>query len=246
MRLKITAALICLALAGPAYASSFSLVVQGTSDPWLAGMSAGAVASSVDSAPSESPALVVGLNLEGGELLRFAAWGGVMNYAGCPETCDGPDGSYIVPHYAGAENGFSTVFAPLNSLLGVFLPATYPDVNATPDALDFSDAGLGRDFTTLSPELQQIFFIGNGLTSAAEVQEFIAPAGASRLFLGTMDGFEWLNNSGAFNVQVDLLQIQLTNAAEAPEPATLLLLGSGLLALRRRMTSQKAEGRRQK
>ncbi len=126
--------------------------------------------------------------------------------------------------------------------MGVFLAATYPDVNATPGTLDFNDGALGRDFTVLMPALQQIFFIGDGFTTAGQVQQFLAPAGAARLFLGTMDGFEWLNNTGAFNVLVDLPTITQTSA-EAPEPATLLLLGTGLLALRRRR-STKVEGTR--
>src|SRR5262249_49819938 len=32
----------------------------------------------------------------------------------------------------------------------------------------------------------------------------VVPAGATRLFLGTMDGFEWKNDSGAFSVQISV------------------------------------------
>ena len=236
MRLKIAAAMICLALSAPAYASSYSLTVAGTSDLWLAGMGVGATASSVDSAPGQSPIQVAGLSLIGGERLVFSSvTGGVLNKPGCPAICDGPDGSSLIAHIAGAENGLSSVVAPLNSLIGVFLPAVSPHLASAPSALNFGPGGLGTNFTTLAPALQQIFFIGNGRNSASQLQEFVAPAGAARLFLGTMDGFEWLNNTGSFLVEIDTLSVVSTAAAISnPEPASLLLLGTGLLALRRR------------
>ena len=54
----------------------------------------------------------------------------------------------------------------------------------------------------LSPDLKQVFFMGDGLTSGSAVQEIVAPVGATRLYLGTMDGFEWSNNTGAFEVTI--------------------------------------------
>jgi len=67
--------------------------------------------------------------------------------------------------------------------------------------LDFTTPA-GRDYTVLSPALKQPFFIGDGLTSSGAVQRVIAPAGATRLFLGTMDNYEWNNNEGSFDVTV--------------------------------------------
>lgn len=50
----------------------------------------------------------------------------------------------------------------------------------------------------------------------------MAPSGASRLYLGTMDGFEWVNNDGAFNVTVEPTAV--------PEiPASAVACGIGLL-----------------
>ena len=74
------------------------------------------------------------------------------------------------------------------SLVGVFLDDEIPLANP-PAALDFSDAGLGTDFASLAPGLGQIFYIGDGLTDTCNGarQRFAAPAGATRLFLGTMD-----------------------------------------------------------
>jgi hypothetical protein len=76
-----------------------------------------------------------------------------------------------------------------------------PDTSPAPAALDFGTT-QSRDYATLSPTLKQVFFIGDGRTSTGEVQKVTIPNGATRLFLGPMDGVEWSNNSGAFSVQV--------------------------------------------
>lgn len=44
--------------------------------------------------------------------------------------------------------------------------------------------------------------MGDGTTSAAALQMIVAPAGATRLYLGTMDGYEWINNTGEFTVDI--------------------------------------------
>ena len=69
-------------------------------------------------------------------------------------------------------------------LVGVFLDNTEP-ADAAPSRLVFSSP---ENFTTLAPQLRQTFFIGDGRTSAGGVsQQFLVPAGATRLFLGFAD-----------------------------------------------------------
>ncbi|MCA9121123.1 MAG: DUF11 domain-containing protein [Planctomycetaceae bacterium] len=179
--------------------SSGTIVVPGTADPWLAGMPDGSLASSGDVAPDESPVLVP-ITIAPGSTLTFDVTGCVQFVpGGC--VGDNPDGISGGAHATGAENGISNLAANWNSLIGVFLGPNQPNLSPAPSALDFSTAA-SRDYLTLSPFLQQTFFIGNGRTSTNQVQQIIAPAGATRLFLGTMDGSGWYNNSGTFSVEV--------------------------------------------
>jgi hypothetical protein len=99
----------------------------------------------------------------------------------------------------GVSNGIAGLNAPFSALIGVFLDDSQPDTTGAPASLDFSGGGLGIDFSSLSPALKQPFFIGDGLTSGAQPQEFVVPAGATRLFLGIHDGFGWFNNTGQFD-----------------------------------------------
>jgi len=66
------------------------------------------------------------------------------------------------------------------------------------------------------------FFVGSHWS-------FVAPT--SLLYLGTMDGWGWLNNWGAFLIEWDGGDNR--EIPETPEPATLMLIGAGLFALAR-------------
>jgi hypothetical protein len=201
--------------------------VPGTSDLWLAGMPNGTAASVDDSAPGQSPLLVTGISITGGSAYSFQATGLVS--VGPSENYTGPDGGLsdpslgATPHLItifnpGAENGIGNILAPYSALIGVFLGNGQPNLNPAPGTLDFSTSA-SLDYLTLSPQLQQPFFIGDGVTSLSAVQQVIAPAGATRLFLGTMDGYGWYDNLGSFTVQV------------VPEPGVIALTTVGLAAL---------------
>ena len=163
-----------------------------------------------------SPIQAGGISVSGGSPMTFDGLNGGANNMASSTTydADGNTGSSVwnVPNSSdwntiyggspnvGADNKIANVHAPLNSVIGVFLDDNKPTkTSSVPTALDFSSAS-SRDFMTLSPKLKQPFFIGDGRTSAGDVQQFIPPSGATRLFIGTMDEYEWSNNVGGFFV----------------------------------------------
>jgi hypothetical protein len=182
--------------------------VPGTSNPYLAGMPDGTWASHGDRAPEQSPVLVL-VTLADGAAVSFAASGAVEHGPYSPPAYDPPTGSLITSHLDGAEHGIADITAPFNSLVGVFLDDHRPDRSPAPRRLNLKDAG--RDVVSVEPQLKQIFFIGDGKTRKGVRRRFIVPKGATRLFLGTMDGFEWSNNHGAFTVAVAVERPQVTS-----------------------------------
>jgi len=176
-----------------------TIQVPARANPWLAGMTNGSTARRSDSAPDESPVPVAATAILAGAAYSFSVTGSANHGAPCPFfPADGED---IIRHYLGAENGIADITAPFVSLIGVFLGPNQPNQSPVPPALDFRNEA-DRDYLVLAPALKQPFFIGDGLTSSGEVQQVIAPAGATRLFLGIMDEYAWFDNEGAFTVQV--------------------------------------------
>jgi hypothetical protein len=215
-----------LLLVAPAVGETITVKVPGTSNPWLAGMPAGSTAIIYDVAPAQSPVRVSGDFAQ--PTLSFAATGLVTN-GGCglpycptngPDGGETPERPYF-PHDNGAENGISDTRIPLNALVGVFLDSSQPNLTPAPGPLDFSTPA-SRDYFSVSPGLKQVFFIGDGLTSTGESQQVLIPAGATRLFLGTMDGCCNNDNSGSFTVHVTGI---------IPEPSAVFLLSVGALAV---------------
>jgi len=196
-----------IAMVNSGAAASFT--VPATSNPFLAGMPDGTVASqnnphnNPDYAPQASPVAASGISIQPGATMTFDGInGGATNDYHDPNryTADG-NTSWIANNTNGSENHISDVYAPINCLIGVFLSDAVPTSGTTPPALDFS-TDEERNFTTLKPALQQIFFIGDGRDDAGTVQNFVVPAGATRLYLATMDTYEWNNNIGSFSATI--------------------------------------------
>jgi hypothetical protein len=146
------------------------------------------------------------INVCGGGMLSISA-AGLWGHTPTPNS--GPDGydNYDPTHDEYLEvGGISRVIAPLNTLVGVFLTDDPPDPGAVP-----VDLVLGDDDMT-TPQLQQAFVIGSELLGVE------VPVGATRLFWGLNDGYEWSNNSGEMCVYVtiDCCPVQLTSLTAAP------------------------------
>jgi hypothetical protein len=101
------------------------------------------------------------------------------------------------------EHGIADMRAPINALVGVFLSDAAPNTTPAPsENLDFSTA-QSRNFSTLRPQIKQIFFIGDGkMDDGITSQRFEVPAGATRLYLATWDFYEWNNNAGTRTIRV--------------------------------------------
>lgn len=239
--------------------ASFSVVVPGTANIFGSGQPMGS------ETPSPGGAAPGGGN-PGGTAAPFVAvtggtsytltMTGAVNFGGVPSFGPfGPDGRPRpgTDEYIGL-NGLSGIkYDRAQVLLGVFLDDSVP-AGAAPPTLDFS--GVNASTLTVSPVLRQVFFIGDGRTGidngggpTGTLQQFIAPAGATRLFLGLADSNSqvdptgdppdlrfipgWYNdNSGEFVVTFN------GPVTAVPAPAGWLVLAGGLTVgfrLRRRV-----------
>lgn len=109
-----------------------------------------------------------------------------------------------LPTDIGSHDGISGIVNRNNTmfLVGVFLTDAEPKAGEHPDRLGFTD---GEDFTELAPLIGQTFFIGDG-----DGKTFLIPEGATRLYLGFADAYDfqgdpgWYgNNSGQLAVTVE-------------------------------------------
>ena len=222
-KFKIASGLICIAL--PGLAEAASIIIPGTADLWLAGQSNGATLTGnfgTDKNPDNAPALV---NVVGGHIFTFTATGTTSVDANC---FAGPDGGCYADESSfgtGPVNGIGSYQGPSNAFFGVFLDNTVPSGTNGPASLNFTDASV-ISAATFAPLLNQIFFIGDGLTGAGtgSVQLFTAPTGATRLFLASADSVgSSAGNLGSLNVTV--------TDVNSPEPASVILAGGALVLL---------------
>jgi hypothetical protein len=182
-----------------------NFTADGTDDPWLSGMPSGATASYDDAAPTNAPPAI---SVTPGSTLQFTNVSGTVahNPSLTPDSAggntgqpynhmmDSPDGNHN-----GVQNGIGDVRTPIDSLIGVFLDDNAPNTTSAPSTVRDYSTQAARDQTTYDDlQLKQPFYIGDGQTSSTTTQNFVVPPKATRMFLGPMDGYEWMNNVGAF------------------------------------------------
>jgi hypothetical protein len=134
------------------------------------------------------------------------AIGGISFYEGfsrLPVPITGPDGNPGTESILSGLGGISGYKGPEGALVGVFLDDKVPSSGPAPVTLDFTPAGLGTHFHSLSPALGQVFFIGDGFIrdkdGKSSSHRYIAPPGATRLVLGIPDGFDFVGVPGAYD-----------------------------------------------
>ncbi len=212
------------------------LTIPAASDPWPGGMSRHWGPTPEEIQETLPPVIAV----VAGDVVKVLdpASGGISFFNGFGAPLFGPDGNGVGGSNLSSYGGISGYRGPQGPLTGVFLGASIP-ISGAPATLDFSTGGLGKDFLALTPALGQVFYIGNGVTSGGLFQEFTAPAGATRLFLGIPDGFGFSgapgaydDNDGAYRIRVGVNE---TPTSIVPLPGAVwlgLVMLSGLAGTR--------------
>jgi len=169
-----------------------------------------------------------------GQVLEFSSAAGVVSCCGSPAYVgNGPDGAQfasgstdILPFggISGILHGQRTMF-----LAAVFLDDSEP-ADPAPARLDFSVLALGDMFSSLSPQLRQVFFVGDGLTGTGggATQVFAVPATATRVYFGFADAFQFGDPSslpGYYDDNVGELQVEF-DVTSGPTPALVHSWGS--------------------
>jgi hypothetical protein len=96
-------------------------------------------------------------------------------------------------------------------LAGVFVGDDEP--NGAPERLEY--AGVGAVADQVEPLLGQTFYVGDGrLPGSDTLREFVPPEGATRLFLGFVDGALYQGEPGFYGNNVGELQVVVDVASE--------------------------------
>ncbi len=168
------------------------------------------------------------------QILKFSS---VTGTVGCNFVItNGPDGtcfpgvSTTVTSYGGVS-GIDVNHANM-FLLGVFLDASAPS-GPGPSVLDYNygtPGSLSTSDASFSPTLDQVFFIGDGLTGTGTGSEqvFHVPTGADRLYLGFADSFDAAPSFYADDAGSLVATFAITTTA-TPEPTYGCLLTGGLV-----------------
>ena len=196
--------------------------VSALFNPWLAGMPVGSTLSYGTSTPgndltdqvtadssTNGPPLT--MDVIPGTVLNFTNVSGGTSHDPQMSATDGPDGeSGPWTHmqdspdgdHVGEQNNIQTLTAPLDSLVGVFLGGSNGSAPTAANAPAVSNDYMTQDDNTI--QVQEPFYIVDGTPygNPSTVAQFVVPQGATQLYLGTMDGFQWNNNSGSYNVTI--------------------------------------------
>jgi hypothetical protein len=248
---RITLASLVIGLAVPILAQSAqTLSVSAHMDIWQSG--------GYNDGSNGTPPAAYTFSAALGQVLTFSSVTGTWS-CGNDATPNGPDGTDSGSCYVGVNNFIPTgPFSGLEMtdfsrpLVGMFLEDTLP--TSAPPTLTFywadsSQGGVQANFAALSPQIGQVFFIGDGRTGTGTgaIQAFNVPRTATHLYLGYVDLCDpggppgcYSDNSGSmtatfaisacsFQVSNVPPQIQLADRAWATQAGMMLSWKSGRL-----------------
>jgi hypothetical protein len=207
---------------------SDTLTVLGTNDIYAAGQSTLPATIYPGTFPPSDSFLA-----DPNQILTFSS---VTGLVGCNFfITNGPDGTCFpgvnttVTSYGGLSG--IDVYQANMFLVGVFLDNSAPS-GPGPSVLEYNygtPGGLTTGDASFSPLLDQVFFIGDGLTGTGTGQEqiFNVPTDADRLYLGFADSFDSVPSYYADNVGSLTATFAITTTA-TPEPTYDSLVISGL------------------
>lgn len=158
----------------------------------------------------------------------FAIIGGSKTKGRCTHPCVTVNGGGNYNDADGIGSASGENVSPDQSISGIQTPnagfvagvfESGPPNGAPPATLNFNT--IGTNFSSLSPLIQQLFFVGDGLTGdgTGDVQVFYVPSGAKYLYLGLADacGYNgtpscYGDNSGNF-----VVSYAISTASGSPE-----------------------------
>lgn len=192
------------------------LRVLATSQLSLAGVDPGTkFGNYTDFAPLNSPGIVDLSQMDTGTVAITAVGTVKLSVSAAAVTPNGT--SSILGRSGTVPTGYSSISAPTGSLIGVFAK-DQNDLTLKNNFISDFSTSTSRNVSTLSPLLQQMFFIGSGRTDSGAIKQFVIPKGATKLYLGInggtsgstfSNGDEVNNNSGSFFVTASPIGSQL-------------------------------------
>jgi len=203
------------------FVAAAAKAISGKASPWNAGLPDGITWGEYnDTTPNCSPVQVTEIPITPGQAYVFRGGTGTTQFGGgtsAPITLEG-DTSWILDQ--SAQHNIARCRAPAHALMGVFLTDADPRTTSTPNQTNYTKSNK-RNFGTLRPKSKQVFFVGDGKKSDGTYQKFVAPTGATRLFLGIMDERgRWSDNSGTINVEIGYPEGEAPNGQTAASGST--------------------------
>ena len=217
--LIFSAAIICIAAIT---ASADTLTIAGNSNIFGAGHA---------SAPGGGTLPSFVTFGSGQTILTFSSVTGTVTInVGSGSNANNPDGIGAAPADSNTTSvgGISGIAAPhAGYLVGIFETSTEP---FDPRRRSLISQSIGTNFASLSPALNQTFFIGDGLTDngTGMLQQFMIPAGATSSLFGNCGRSPIITarpdhtaiTAGSFSATFDIV----------PEPSTWALGTSGIFS----------------